>query len=237
MALDNLFKLEKLTIGVYRERERPGLPPDTFEVMFNPESFSMRHESAFDPEAARRAGRQVYVHTPAQSLSLELIIDGTGVSDYGLTNLLGLGSQSVSEQVTRFLDLCWNMDGELHEPRFLRIQWGDGPIQNFNCRLQSVDITYSSFARSGAPLRAKLSTVFVEDLDAARRVRLQDMRSPDLSRTRIVKSGDTLPLLCKEIYGSSRHYLRVARWNQMNDFRNLTPGQEIRFPPLEPGKR
>lgn len=237
MALDNLFKLEKLKIGVYRDPQRPGLPPDTFEVMFNPESFSMRHESAFDPEASQRASRQVYVHTPAQRLSLELIIDGTGVSDYGLTTLLGLGSKSVSEQVKKFLDLCWRMDGDLHEPRFLRIQWGNGPIQQFDCRLQSVDITYSSFDRNGAPLRAKLSTVFVEDLDAAMRVRLEDKQSPDLSRTRIVKSGDTLPLLCKEIYGTSKHYVRVAQWNRLNDFRNLTPGQEIVFPSLDKGKR
>ena len=48
-----------------------------------------------------------------------------------------------------------------------------------------------------------------------------------------MKSGDTLPLLCKEIYGSPEHYLRVAQANNLNNFRNLTPGQEIIFPPLE----
>jgi nucleoid-associated protein YgaU len=47
-----------------------------------------------------------------------------------------------------------------------------------------------------------------------------------------VKSGDTLPLLAKEIYGSSRYYLRLAQVNHIDDFRNLQPGQEIIFPPL-----
>jgi nucleoid-associated protein YgaU len=48
----------------------------------------------------------------------------------------------------------------------------------------------------------------------------------------VVKSGDTLPLLAKEIYGSSEYYLRVAEVNGIDDFRNLTPGQQIIFPPL-----
>ena len=49
-----------------------------------------------------------------------------------------------------------------------------------------------------------------------------------------MKSGDTLPLLCKEIYGSSAHYLRVAADNRLDDFRNLVPGQTLYFAPLVP---
>ena len=48
-----------------------------------------------------------------------------------------------------------------------------------------------------------------------------------------MKSGDTLPLLSKAMYGSSQYYLRVAQINNLDDFRNLTPGQAIIFPPLE----
>jgi len=47
-----------------------------------------------------------------------------------------------------------------------------------------------------------------------------------------VRSGDTLPMLSKEVYGSPNHYLRLAQVNQLDDFRNLTPGQRIVFPPL-----
>ena len=49
---------------------------------------------------------------------------------------------------------------------------------------------------------------------------------------RTVKSGDTLPLLCKEIYGSSAYYLRVAADNELDDFRHLVPGQTLYFKPL-----
>jgi nucleoid-associated protein YgaU len=41
------------------------------------------------------------------------------------------------------------------------------------------------------------------------------------------------PLLTKEVYGTSAYYLRVAQVNGLDDFRNLTPGQALIFPPLE----
>ena len=49
----------------------------------------------------------------------------------------------------------------------------------------------------------------------------------------MVKKGDTLPLLCFLIYGDSRHYLEVARANKLVNFRNLTVGEELSFPPFD----
>jgi nucleoid-associated protein YgaU len=47
-----------------------------------------------------------------------------------------------------------------------------------------------------------------------------------------VKAGDTLPMLCYQIYKDSSYYLAVARLNQLQNFRQLQPGQLLRFPPL-----
>lgn len=234
-SLKNLFKLEKLKINVYGNRLRIGLPQDTFTVMFNPASVSMRHENVFHKlQGINTSGRRaMYSHSRSDQLKLELVLDGTGVTDFGLASLVGLGSKSVADQIDDFLKLCFHMDGEIHEPKFLKIQWGEGVLKDFDCRLQSVDISYTSFDRNGAPLRATLETTFVEDPEPSKRVRQEGKNSPDLSHTRIVKSGDTLPLLSQEIYGSSEHYLRLAQVNDLDDFRNLTPGQEIIFPPLE----
>lgn len=234
MAL-NIVKLEKLRIGVYTDRMRKGKPQDTFEVMFNPESFSMKHKNVFQTrQGANTSGSQVlFSHSRSDRLSLKLVFDGTGVSNYGLDSLTGGGSGSVSEQINKFRNLCFYMDGEIHEPKFLKIEWGDGPLQIFDCRLDSVDIKYTSFEKGGAPLRAELTTMFIEDKDAEKLRRQEGKASPDLTHTRTVKDGDTLPLLCKEIYGSSAHYLRVAKANNLDGFRNLTPGQEIVFPPIE----
>ena len=234
MAL-NPFKLEKLKIRVYGNRRRAGLPQKTFEVMFNPDSFSTNHVNEFQKlQGINTSGRLAkYAYSRSDSLSLKLIFDGTGVADFGIATVIGKGSKSVSAQVDEFLDLCFYMDGDIHEPKFLRIEWGDGILKKFDCRLSSVKINYKSFDKNGKSLRAELDTDFIEDLDATKRARAEGRNSPDVTHKRIVRSGDTLPLLTKEIYGSSEYYLQVARLNKLNDFRNLTPGQEIFFPPLE----
>ena len=174
-----------------------------------------------------------YSYSYSNEIKLDLVLDGTGVTDYGLATLLGFGTKTVSEQIDQFLSMCFHMDGSLHEPKFLKIQWGTGVLEDFDCRLQSVDTEYTLFDKNGAPLHAVLKTTFIEDLDPAKRTRLEGKNSPDLTHTRIVKSGDTLPLLSKQIYGSAKYYLRLAQVNNINDFRNLTPGQEIIFPPLD----
>lgn len=220
-------KLEKLTILVFKDPAR-NQRIGSFKVMFNPESFSLTHENRFggEPTIDTSAQKKPYSFTPGKKVSLDLVFDGTGVAE---------GSEaagSVSRQIDDFLKSTAQMNGSTHEPNYLRIQWGDGPLQNFDCRLETVTITYSLFDKSGAPLRARLAASFQEDLDDPKRTRIEGKSSPDLTHTRVVKAGDTLPLLCKEIYGSASHYLRVARANDLDGFRELAPGARIVFPPL-----
>jgi hypothetical protein len=231
MDLKNPFKLEKLRINVYGNRRRSGLAQKTFAVMFNPESFSMTHRNVFQNlQGINTSGRRArYSHSHSDQLNLKLIFDGSGVTEFGAV----MAGKGVSEQIAEFLGLCFYMDGNIHEPKFLKIQWGKGRLDNFDCRLDSVAIHYTLFDKKGVPLRAELETVFVEDLDSTKRLRKEGKNSPDLTHSRIVRHGDTLPLLCKQIYGSAEYYLRVAQANRLDDFRNLTPGQELFFPPLQ----
>ncbi len=229
MALKNLFKLEKLTIYAYQDSKRKK-GEKTFEVMFNPTSFSTKYENVLQKNPGiNTSGRSAkYARSQSESLSLKLILDGTGVAGFGLSML---GAKTVKEQIDDFLELCFYMDGKIHEPKYLKIEWGI--LNGFECRLESVEIDYTSFDKGGMPLRAELKVVFVEDVDPEKRVKEEGKSSPDLTHTRIVKSGDTLPLLTRDIYGSSAYYVRVAQPNALDDFRNLTPGQTLFFPPLE----
>ena len=235
MPLGNLFKLEKLTVEIYKDRKRSQKVQKDVKVMFNPSSFSMKHTNDFQGcQGVQNGGATTakFSQSGAEDLSLSLVIDGTGVTDFGLVTASAMGSGSVSEQIDDFLKACYLVNGDIHEPNYLRIKWGSGPLQGFDCRLKSVDIKYTAFARNGAPLRAELETLFVADKDPAKQAAETSLTSPDLTHTRVVRSGDTLPLLCKEIYGSAAYYFRVAQVNQLDDFRDLTPGQQILFPPL-----
>ena len=121
------------------------------------------------------------------------------------------------------------MDGTIHEPKFLKIAWGD---LIFDCRLQSVQVNYTLFNRSGQPIRAELDTVFIEDIQDSERTKKENKSSPDLSHSRTVKSGDKLPLMAQEIYGNSAYYIQLARANNVNNLRKLKVGTNIKLPPI-----
>ena len=235
MSLLNLFKLEKLLIEAFTDvaRKKPADPPK-MEVMFNPSSFQEKHANAYQTpriQAVNSSGKPaLYGYTPPGDLSFQLILDGTGVGFFGAEQLVRVMSgESVKSQIATFKRLCLEMNGEIHEPNYLKISWGDF---KFSCRLATLDITYKLFDEAGDPIRAELATKFVKDKSAQTILLEADKQSPDLTHVRTVRSGDTLPLLCREIYGSSAHYLRVAADNGLDDFRNLTPGQKLRFAPL-----
>jgi Contractile injection system tube protein len=233
VSLKNLFKLEKLTIEAFENVERSTKvkpPDDVIVVMFNPTTFGEKHTNSYDPAALPINASGVpakYAYGAPSSLKFDLVLDGTGVEGFGVQLL---GAKSVRRRIADFKKLCLEMNGTTHEPNFLKIRWGNF---KFSCRLAALDITYELFDEAGDPLRAKLGVTFVKDESAESIFLKEGKNSPDLTHVRVVKSGDTLPLLCKEIYGSSAHYLRVAADNGLDDFRNLVPGQTLHFAPLK----
>lgn len=243
MSILNRFKLAKLTIDAFEDiaRKKPvkGVKgKSSLEVMYNPETLSTRHES----EISRKQGIKIqganpkWTHTRSKDLSVKLVFDGTHVSEFGV---MRLRATTVGERVKQFLTLCYDVQSDSHEAAYLRLSWNKdmfGP-DGFECRLASVDIEYTLFDRDGSPLRAELSARFVEALDPAKQNAQLRLSSPDLTHHRVVREGDTLPLLCREIYGSSAHYIRVAQVNGLDDFRDLRPGQALIFPPFAAPER
>lgn len=247
MGFGNIFKLARLKIEGFKTIERRTSDRISFsdprlqnplEVPYNPETLSSRFETAFSgkraagPKSERTAH---YAFSRGHEMTVKLVFDGTDVSYLGVEKLRHI--PTVRELVENFLRLCHQVQGTTHEPSFLRLTWGECPLLGggFDCRLQTCDIQYTLFDRDGAPLRAELTVKFVE----ARAHDAQELRlsSPDLTHRRVVVAGDTLPALCQQIYGSAVHYLRVARINDLDDPRNLTPGQELQFPPFARGER
>jgi hypothetical protein len=228
-----LFKLEKLEFKVFKDRERtkPVVPNSDFRVMFNPESYSQSYENVFNALQGinTSSNKARYSLSKPSDLKLKLIFDGSGVTEYGLSKLLGAG-KPVPKMVQEFLESTAEMDGNIHEPHYLTIAWGD---LNFKCRLKTVTVNYTLFDNSGIPLRAELDTAFVADIDDKTRLKKENKNSPDLTHWRIVKAHDTLPLMCEQIYGSADYVIKVARANKLNDFRNLVPGQQLFFPPIQ----
>lgn len=224
MVLSNSFKLAKLTIAAFKKAERGDGDKhgEPLEVQYNPETLSIRYGNVFNSQASVTG----YSRQRSQVLQVALVFDGTSVGR--------VGGESVATRIGKFLDQCYFIVGDIHEPAFLRLTWSTNLLRpGFDCRLESADINYTSFTRDGSPLHAKLDVVFKEAVAPRKNASKKRCTSPDLSHRRTVKSGDTLPLLCREIYGSATHYLRVAEVNGLDDFRVLAPGRELIFPPFE----
>lgn len=243
-------KLEKLKIKAYLadKRQDGGIfyfLNKTYEVWFNPESYSFRYENQYQTyQGINTAGRTArYALTRSRTLSLKLILDdssatsgvasGLSSTSFGRTArrfLFKKTPSTIHDQVEEFLDVAARMDGDIHAPRYLKLEWGD---LIFDCRLQSVDVNYTLFNRSGMALRAELDVVFVEDLNPEKLAKISNKSSPDLTHTRTVTSGDTLPIMADRIYRDPSYYIRVAQANRLNNFRKLKPGTALTFPPVK----
>jgi nucleoid-associated protein YgaU len=231
MAFPDLFKLEKLKIFAFtddkRKKEINGSP---FEAMFNPQTISQTNSNLFKPGEAIGGATQnpIFIRTMPSDLRLNLLLDGTGVEKMGLVNLFSR-TETVQDRIKSFLAIAYQPQSATHEPSYLSVNWGD---VSFNCRLTSITTNYTSFERNGSPLRAELDLTLTADDDVAKQQSKAGFTSPDVSHARLVRGGDTLPLLTRDVYGSTAYVPSVARANGLDHIRGLQPGQTLIFPPL-----
>lgn len=238
--LDLIGKPSDLTIAAFLDaaRSRPVEDPSSLAVKYNPETIAVKCENAFQTSQASpsSSAQARFAQGRSRIVQFTLIFDSIDLGSYGMAQLLGPKDQTVEQYVQLFLRLCHQINSESHEPSYLRLIWQKGLLgPNFDCRLRSVDVNYSTFNTDGSPLHAELATQFIEDLDPKKKSAQDNLLSPDLTHRRLVKAGDTLTALCRDVYGTPEHYLQVAEVNGLDDFRALTPGQELLFPPYAKG--
>lgn len=238
MAFPDLFKLEKLKIEAYSNRERTTAAKiGEFEAMFNPttlsQTFGVKYEEASDVAGASHEAR--FVRKKPASLSVKLLLDGTGVDRMGVLTLFD-PNRTVGERIGDFLRLAYHVNGDTHEPSFLWVKWGEWGTElgqtGYKCRLAKVAIAYQSFNRDGSPLRAELDILLAADDDLQSQLSANPLSSPDVTHSRLARAGDTLPSLTREVYGSPRNVAAVARANDLDQLRAIEPGRELIFPPI-----
>lgn len=218
----NRGTLERLVIKAYEKADYSGSPVGEFEAYVNPNEITLSYEMEYD--SAQGAGttnsRMSFKKVKPGDMSLTFFIDGTGANGRPV---------EVQERVEKFQSVT-GYNGNIHRPNYLMVVWGKLEVKR--CVLKGASIAYKLFKPEGIPLRAVITANFTDNSDDQTRVARAQDHSPDLTHVRRVKAGDTLPALCSEIYGDPALYLKVAEANQIDDFRNLTPGAKIFFPPL-----
>lgn len=222
--------LEKLNIAAYKNENFTGKTGE-FNVYINPEKYSRKYTICYtDPTAPGiNGGSPNFNKIPSEELQLELVFDGTGVIASPIPGLIPFTDDGIVKQISEFTEIVFEYQGSIHSPNFLILTWGK---LSFKCRLLSLTINYTLFKPDGTPLRARADATFVEYHDEVALALMANDNSPDLSHVRTVLAGDTLPLMCYRIYGSSTYYPQVARVNGLTDFRNLIVGTQLLFPPF-----
>jgi LysM repeat protein len=216
-------QLEKLLIKAFEAPDCSGEPVAVFTAYVNPAEITLGYE--FEWDAAQGSGttgsRMNFKKSKPGDLSLAFFIDGTGANGHKV---------DVQEQVALFQTVT-GYNGRIHRPNHLKLTWGTLAVRR--CVLKSASIAYKLFKPDGVPLRAVVTASFADASDDQTRVAIAQDESPDLTHLRTVRAGDTLPALCQQIYGDPALAPLVARANDLDSPRLLTPGQRLRFPPLQ----
>ncbi|TCM86126.1 peptidoglycan-binding protein [Rhodovulum steppense] len=210
-------------------REQRGAA-NTFEATINPESYS--HKFGINYSGTTRGSRPVgkaapvpkFENAESERMDFTIHLDGTGV-------VPDTDKTTVGAQLQKLREIVYDYDGDTHEPNPVKVVWGRG-LEAFFGRLTSMSVDYTLFHPDGTALRAKAALSFLGATTAAEEARDAARNSPDLTHVVRVREGDTLPLLCQQIYNDAGRYLEIARLNDLDCFRVLEPNTLLRFPPM-----
>lgn len=221
MLPETTGELKKMVIEAFREADYSGSPAESFTVMFNPATYSRKHEVEYEERQGQgdTGSPQIFGKIKPQEYTFEFLFDGTGAAAEPI---------DVHDTVERFLRVTGKQDGEKHRPLYLKLSWA---ALISKCVLKSAEVTYNLFRPDGLPLRAKVKATFAENVEDTLRVARDRRSSPDLTHTHVVRAGEHLSQLAHRYYGDSGRYFQVARFNGLRGFR-LEVGQKLTFPPI-----
>ncbi len=264
MILDSLLAkgdLTKMTITALAADPAADSPPQTtsemYTVLVNPNSYRINYALRYNndtPTQGKDSSSAQFAYSEPISVDFEILFDGTGVipkqpSNNPLEGVPGAGAivgavqglispdaneYDVAKEIIKFNKIVYDYDGTQHSPRNVQIVWGK---LIFFGKLRTLSYQFKLFKSDGTPLRAVANVTFENHRNDFLREAIQKTSSPDLSHIKVVKEGDTLPLMCYKIYGDSSLYLEIARVNNLQSFRNLKVGMQLQFPPLEKSKK
>lgn len=217
-----MAEVTKLKILAYTDPDFSALKGE-FDAPLNPESFQTKNEQEFstkDTTDGSSAKTARFKGTGNSYFELVLFFDGTGV----------ISNDDVAKKIDEVKGLVYTYNGDIHEPNYIKILWGTQSV--FQGRLQNWNVNYTMMDTDGTPIRAEVTMVLLASVSEKKKALEEQKNSSDLTHIRTVFAGDSLPLMCHRIYGDSSYYIKVARYNNLTDFRSVQPGQTIVFPPV-----
>ena len=207
----------------------PGL---AYITMFNPKEYTRNFKINKNTAVSTDGKPQNAGSTKEQpEFTLTFTIDSTGATDSLIAGIPFVND--VTLNIQWFLKVCFDQtEGGVKTANPLKIIWGSMLI---HAELISAEVKYTLFRPDGTPIRAIVTAKFEETGYNANFALAAGIvgAAGDLTKKLVVKKGDTLPKLAQDVYGSADMFLELAKANGLDNFRNLKPGTEITFPPID----
>ena len=189
------------------------------DVLFNPAEYSIQKSNQFaeTPLLGLPTPIRQFTSGEAETLTLDLFFDTYEKSE---------DVRLYTEKVAGLL----NIDPDLHAPPTLKFIWGK---LEFKCVLEQVTKKFTMFLADGMPVRATLSVTFKEYKTIQEQLVSRPQQSADRTKRRVVKEGESLWLIAAQEYDDPMLWRPIAKENDIDNPRFLTPGMELTIPPLE----
>jgi hypothetical protein len=199
---------------------------EQFFVLFNPSEYTLEDASRWaDQDKMGQKPELHYTGGDRKKLAMELFFDS-------------YETRSDVRQYTQQIAGLLVFNKEKHRPPKVELSWGPtapgGPHADFPfvCVLETLKQQFVLFLGDGTPVRAKLSVSFLEFTLPEEELQKNEPHSPDLTKLYIVKVRDTLSAIAAVFYEDSGKWRPIATANNIDNPRELTPGQILRIPKI-----
>jgi len=219
-------QLKKATITVLEGADKGKV----IGVLFNPTEYSFERTNSYKPTTVPGLGSPLlqFVNGECDQLNMDLFLD-----DYtdpaGPTSLQQKENNPVAKRLSEISNLL-EIDRDLHAPPPVRFNWG--PME-FTAVIEKLGRKVTMFHPDGTPARATLSVSFKEYRTLRTQLEEPRRESADKSKRRVVVGKEQLWYIADREYDDPNEWTRIAAANDLDDPREIEPGDWLLLPPLE----
>jgi len=202
---------------------------ESFEVMFNPEEYTVNKDNNFAQVAVPGLSSPLlqFVHGNLQTLEMELLVDTYEAHNSGnkTLNAAGQDVRTITSRIVALLDI----NPQTHAPPVLLFTWGSLTMR---CVLVRVSQKFILFLPDSTPVRARLQVTFNEFTNADFEAKEVKRETADYTRIYQVGQGETLSGIAYKMYQNPATWRPIAILNQIDDPRVLPVGMRLLIPQL-----
>jgi hypothetical protein len=190
----------------------------TYDVLFNPKEYSISKSVQWEPHKAPGLDlpEQEFTSGNPAVLAVELFFDTYETKT------------SVKEHTDKIMALAL-VNPDKHRPPMVMFQWGDTKFQGV---IESLNMRFTMFLSDGKPCRATCNVSIKEAKTAKEQLEQNPRNSPDHTKRRTIRQGETLALIAHEEYDDPAEWRRIADANGIDDPKSVKPGTVLTLPPI-----